>query len=56
MNKVMSDFAEFEALGLITGSDANYIKTCKKEYGGNGAILKDFGVLDTLEDFRALNT
>jgi len=44
MNKVMTDFAEFEALGLLTGDSANYIKTCKKEYGGNGEILADFGV------------
>lgn len=44
MNTVLDDYEEFKGLGLITGSSANYIKRCKKEYGGDGLILIEFKI------------
>lgn len=39
MNKALSDYDEFEGLGVISGDSAAYIKRCKKEYNGDGFIL-----------------
>jgi len=39
MDKILNDFDELNSLGAIKGDILNYIKTCKKEYGGKGDIL-----------------
>jgi len=44
MNNVLDDYEEFKALDLISGDSANYIKRCKKEYGGDGLILVELGI------------
>jgi len=44
MIKALSDYDEFEGLGVISGDSAGYIKRCKKEYGGDGLILVELGI------------
>jgi len=49
LDGIFNDVNEFTAYpDLISGDVADKIKICKAELGGNGSILSEFGIEDTL--------
>lgn len=56
MDRVLNDRETFENFDTLnSGSTGDYIKRCKIEYGGDGNIASELGILDSLNEMKSLS-